>query len=82
MRQSQAIASSSAPPAAAPFTTPITGSGQSATAATAAPRRRSPARMRSHGVAAVAAEVEPGREVAVALAAQQDRPGGRRRGVE
>ena len=49
IRQSQAIASSRAPPAAAPFTTPITGIGQSATAATAAPSRRSPARMRSMG---------------------------------
>ena len=81
MRQSQAIASSRAPPAAAPFTTPITGIGQSATAATAAPSRRSPSRMRSMG-STLAADVEPGREVAVAVARQQHGARGRRRRVK
>ena len=82
MRQSHAIASSSAPPNAAPFSTPITGTGACRDRA-GRPAQSALALLqeRRQLVGAPVAQVEAGGEVAVAGARQQHDAGPGRAGA-
>ena len=77
MRQSQAMASSSAPPKAAPLSTPITGTGHSAIARAARPEAALAGLEEGDELlGGPLPQVEPGREVALAGARQQHDAGG------